>query len=186
MIAPVEQYIIDQVRTIRRHLGMSAEQLSFKVSPSGSGGLIGNIESAAQPATYTDHNLNIIAKVFTDAASLLEKAPVQSYTVLDFYPPSPLDDKWIIKNAVKIPLGPGPTLYLNKILNDSNFLDEPKSLLQIVERVNKEHNQNFLITTLSSTVSYAEVKRLIERVYVNENQVLYRKIQAAVEPDTVV
>lgn len=178
MIAPVEQYIIDQVRRIRNQLGLSGAQLSAKVSSSKSTGLIANIESAAKAATYTDHNLNIIAGIFTELASQIKDAEIQKqYTVYDFYPPAPMDETPIIKDSIKFDPVPGPTMHFNAMVEETDFMDDARSISEITKEINRKFGTTYPVTSMSSTATYAVTKNIVERLFVGEDKVMYRKIK---------
>ncbi|SEB05036.1 hypothetical protein [Pedobacter hartonius] len=174
-IFPVEQYIIDQVRKIRKALGITADQLSKAVSLSDSIGLVGNIESSAMAATYTDHNLNIIAKVFTEQAKKLKgKGVKKDYTVYDFYPKVPLNDTPIIKTNVKDGRAEGPTKSLYKVIG-TDFLDEARSARQITDFSNGLDNTDRKPSSFTSPLFLATDKGVLERIELKEGNVLYRK-----------
>lgn len=175
MIAPVEQYIIDQVRDIRNKLKITAEDLSEKVSPSGSGGFIGNIESAKLPAVYTDHSLNIIARIFTEhAASLNDDSLKKEYTLYDFYPKNKLDDLPIEKHIEKIPLGDGPTKGLYNLIKSGKALETAQSITQITDEINKNENTAYKTTNITSSVHQAVKTGVLERVDLAEGKVGYK------------
>lgn len=180
-IAPVEQYIIDEVRKIRLSLNITAENLSVKVSPSQSIGFIGNIESAAKAATYTDHNLNIIAAIFSDCAKELNDDSIKKdYTVYDFYPKDPLDDTPIIKKAYITPVKPGTTNTLNRVIEETDFFDQPRSLKEITEYCNRLDNTERKTASFTSPLYMATKNNKLVRVDLKEGTVMYRKPKAKI------
>ncbi|CAM3951501.1 hypothetical protein SAMN06265348_104122 [Pedobacter westerhofensis] len=174
-ISPVEQHIIDQVRQIREALNMTAEALSKLVSPSGSGGLIGNIESSARPETYTDHNLNIIAKIFTRRANELNVDHKKDYTVHDFYPRAALDDTPVNKRYLKPDRPAGPTKSLYRLTNETNFFDQLRTLKEITTRLNEEQNEERKTSNYTSAINLLRKNNILERIYLKEGTVAYRK-----------
>jgi len=175
-IAPVEQYIIDQVRKIRLELQITAESLSKEVSPSGSTGFIGNIESAVKAATYTDHNLNIIAKVFSEKAAQLNHESIKKdYTLYDFYPENFLDDQPRIKTSVIIPRKEGSTNALNGLIEDLIYFTEPKSQRQITDDTNAKENMDRKAESFSSPLNYAVKKKKLIKIELADGAVLYQK-----------
>jgi len=175
-IAPVEQYIIDQVRKIRISLNITAESLSTKVSPSGSVAFIGNIESSVTPTTYTDHHLNIIARIFSEHARDLNDDSIKAdYTIYDFYPEKPLNDHPLTKTAVPILKQDGPTSALNEIIDKTNYLDEPKTLKQITEYSNQERNREWKPNNFTSPIGEAVKNKKIKRIDLKDGSVKYQK-----------
>lgn len=175
-IAPVEQYIIDRVREIRLKLNITAEKLSEKVSPSNSIGFVGNIESSAKAATYTDHNLNLIAAIFSKYAKELNDDSIQKdYTVYDFYPKEPLDDTPIIKRAYITPLSPGPTNTLNRVIEETDFFDIARSLKEITEYCNRFDSTERKTTSFTSPLYIATKNNRLERTDLKEGTVMYCK-----------
>lgn len=180
-IAPVEQYIIDEVRKIRLSLNITAENLSVKVSPSESIGFIGNIESAAKAATYTDHNLNIIAKIFSESAKELNSDGIKKdYTVYDFYPKEPLDDTPIIKTAYVTPVIPGPTNTLKRVIEETDFFDKARSLKEITEYCNRLDDTERKTTSYTSPLYMATKNNKLIRVDLKEGTVMYCKPKAKI------
>lgn len=171
-IHPVEQYLIDSVRAIRVKLGISAEELSKRVSPSTSLSLIGNIESAKSIATYTDQLLNAIAKVFTEIS---KEQGGKEYTVIDFYPKKPLSDIPQTKTKLDILRSAGPTAILTAILEFKDFLNQPRSIREITDYCNSFNNKNWKSNNLTSTLEYAVRKGKLKKMELPDGGVLYQK-----------
>lgn len=169
-IAPVDQYIIDQVRRIRKELGITAENLSEKVSPSKNIAFIGNIESSVKAATYTDHNLNIIARIFSEHTN-------KNYTIYDFYPENFLDDNPIVKTALKLPSVPGPARILRNLIA-SDYFDDARTLREITEKANEIEKMNWLPNSFSSPTHYAVGKNQLIRIDLQDGSVMYQKAPA--------
>ena len=173
-IAPIEQYIIDQVRRIRQELKISAEDLSREVSPSNDKSLIGNIESSVKAATYTDHNLNIIASIFTDQAKLIEDSCVKKeYTLYDFYPKDYLDDKPIVKTVSKIIKELGKSDAVTELARRS-FFNDPKTSSEATVAINEFLHTNFKQSAVISTLKYAVTKGELMRIDLKDGGVLYQ------------
>ena len=60
--APIDQYIIDRVRDLRKKNNMSRDDLAFKLGVSK--GFIGNVESPKFVDKYSTAQLNELAKIF--------------------------------------------------------------------------------------------------------------------------
>ena len=173
-IAPVEQHIINQVRKIRQQLKITAEDLSQQVSPSKDKSFIGNIESSVKAATYTDHNLNIIAAIFSQKAKLIGDSSVKKeYTLYDFYPEDYLDDKPIVKIASKIihPVGKSDAV---TELARRHFFDPGKSSSQTTNAINELLGEKFEQSALISTLAYAVKKGELIRIDLKDGGVLYQ------------
>ena len=174
-IAPVEQYIIDQVRIIRRELDITAEELSRRVSPSGDKSLIGGIESIVTSGTYTDHNLNLIAAIFTEKATALPDTEIQKeYTVYDFYPEQPLDDAPLQKTVTDLKRKIGPAKCL-KTLTEAGYLDDSRTLKEITTMVNELLEDVIPQTSMTSPINYAVMKGELIRIDLQDGTVLYQK-----------
>ena len=174
-IAPVEQYIINEVRKIRQQLNITAEELSQNVSPSQDKSLIGNIESSVKAATYTDHNLNIIARIFTEKARNTENSSSKKeYTVYDFYPQDYVDDQPVIKTASKIVMPEGPAAALKKMIQTDFFINA-KTIKEITDYANEIQNMNWKSTNFTSTVSYAAEKGELVRIDLQDGGVVYQR-----------
>jgi len=175
-IAPVEQYIIDQIRKIRLSLNITAELLSKNITPSESAGLVGNVESSASKTTYTSHNLNLIADFFTKHAKMLKDDSVQKeYTIYDFYPPEPLEDLPIVKSTYEIPRKIGPTFIVADMLENTNFLDSPKTITQVTDYINAHYDVKYKSTNINSALKQAGKKDLLEINMTEELRVTYQK-----------
>lgn len=174
MIAPIEQFIINQVRNIRTALKITSEDLSEIVSTSGSRGLIGNIESERNSAVYTDNNLNLIAKVFSEhAAEINDDTLKKDYTLYDFYPKNILDDLPVEKHIDKIPLRNGPTKALYNYIKKGEMYNTRKSITQITQDINQSENTAYKTTNMTSPVEQAVRRGDLERIHLEEGKVEY-------------
>ena len=61
-ISPIDQYVIDKVREIRKEKGISQRELANLLDMSY--GFIGDVESPKEPAKYNLAHINLIAKIF--------------------------------------------------------------------------------------------------------------------------
>ena len=172
-IFPVQQCIIDNVRSIRVELGITSEELSRHVSPSGSTTLIGNIESTKSIATYTDEILNAIAVAFTDASK--ENGSIKEYTLFDFYPKKPVSDIPQIKVKLDILDSFGPTGTLNAILETKDFFDYPRTIREITDYCNSFHDRNWKSNNITSTLEFFVKKGKLKKLEDNDGGVKYQK-----------
>lgn len=182
-IFPVQQFTIDQIRMIRLDFGITANELSKKVSPSESAGFIAVIESIKSPAFYTDHNLNIIANEFSKYAEKIQRGldtvegnVIQiktSYTIFDFYPKEPLSDVPQIKTKIDIPAEVGPTGTLNAILESKDFFDHQRTIKEITDYCNSFYNKDWKSTNFTSPLEYAVKKGKLKRVELPDGGVKY-------------
>src|SRR5690606_3443997 len=101
LISALALYIINRVRAIRFDLGYTQREVSRILHPYSDNNLLGSIESNFRTHAYTDANLNKLAIAFTDRAKALGLDKV--YTLNDFYPPEPLEEKLISKEVDELP-----------------------------------------------------------------------------------
>lgn len=173
-IFPVQQYIINSVRTIRLELHMTAEELSKQVSPSGSLSLIGNIESPKSIATYTDQILNAIALVYTEV-SRSKNLGSKDYTIFDFYPKKPVKDILQVKTKIDILEESGPTGTVNAILETKDFFNKPRTIREITDYCNSFYSKDWKSNNLTSTLEYAVRKAKLKKIELPDGGVLYQK-----------
>lgn len=173
-IFPVQQCIIDNVRAIRLELDITSEELSKRVSPSGSLSLIGNIESSKSIATYTDQILNAIALVYTEV-SRSKNLGKKDYTVFDFYPKNPVSDIPQVKTKLDILEESGPTGTLNAILETKDFFSQPRTIREITDYCNSFYNRDWKSNNLTSTLDYAVRKAKLTKIELPDGGVLYQK-----------
>src|SRR5690606_32821494 len=99
-LSPIELYLIIRIRIIRLELGVTAKEISLflKKNPE----YIGNIESSAHNAKYSDEILSLIAIYLTirakekqqELVDAKDKTIIQTeYTIHDFYPTEILSDE---------------------------------------------------------------------------------------------
>jgi transcriptional regulator with XRE-family HTH domain len=74
-VTPIDQYVIDKVRDMRKEKGISQRELANLLDMSY--GFIGDVESPKEPAKYNLSHLNEIAKIF-------------KCSIKDFLPDKPL------------------------------------------------------------------------------------------------
>lgn len=167
-ITPTEQHIIDQVRRIRLEAGLTQKKLSQLISPSEDSSMIGKIESVTTYHKYTDHNLNIIAKIL-------------KCTIYEFYPEQVLSDTPQRKTVLPIPKGLGPTGVITLIIESrEDYLKDPLTTKQITalsNSLNKESRPETDFTAILARFEESKSLKRIEEIDENNNiLVKYQKI----------
>lgn len=149
-IAPIELYIISQIRIIRLELGVTAQEISLYLNKNSR--YIGHMESSANNSKYSDEILSEIAVFFTKKAKDLQNSFKKSgdntiiktdYSIYDFYPKDVLSDEKVVKKIDPIPKGSGPTVTLNAIIEFTDFFKKARTLKEIVEKCNDVQNENW-------------------------------------------
>lgn len=184
-ISATTQYIIDQVRLIRHELGLSQRAVSRYINPDTTSNIVGNIETIKSSNGYSDHNLNILVKSFSEYAKklLLEmdepairNSNIKSeYTIYDFYPKKPLSDIPQIKTKVDLPEGISLTGTINAILETKDFLDQPRSIREITDYCNALSGKNWKSNNLTSTLDYALRKGKLRKIELPGGGVQYQR-----------
>lgn len=184
LITPTQQYNIDSIRRIRLELDIVSEELSLISSPSKHLKYIGNIESSRGKGFYTDAAMVKIASYFSKVAKERQKELIESgsndrikteYSIRDFYPPKPLEDKLQIKTSIPIPKGVGPTVTLNAVIETEDFFDRERTLKEIVSYCNKFDNKNWKESDFTATLERAVGKGKLKKYYDQEEKVFYIK-----------
>lgn len=149
-IAPIELYIIVQIRKIRLELGITAQEISLYLNKSSR--YIGHMESSANNSKYSDEILSEIAVFFTKKAKELQSSFKESgdntniktdYTIYDFYPKDILSDEKVVKEINPIPDGSGPTVTLNALIEFTDFFKKGRILKEIVDKCNEVQKENW-------------------------------------------
>ena len=164
-LSPIELYLIIRIRIIRLELGVTAKEISLflKKNPE----YIGNIESSAHNAKYSDEILSLIAIYLTirakekqqELVDAKDKTIIQTeYTIHDFYPTEILSDEKVIKEIAPIPRDSGPTGTLNALIESTDFFKKARKVNEIVNESNLLQNQNWKANNFSQPLASA-VKR---------------------------
>lgn len=172
LISCLHLFIINRIRSIRLELGLSQREVSRILYPDSDSNLLGRIESNLTTHKYTDENLNKLAKAFTLIAK--QGQLNKKYTINDFYPPEPLEEKLVAKTIIEIPESLGQTGTLNLLLekNDSFFM-EWHSIKEITDYCNLFAKKNWETTDFTSIVDRAEkANKLIRK---SEDEALFKK-----------
>lgn len=149
-IAPIELFIIIKVRLIRLELGITGEEISEFLGKNEK--YIGNIESGAHNAKYSDDILSKVATYFTQIAKsrqnerniVGDKTTIKTeYTIHDFYPAIILSDEKVVKEIPSIPPGSGPAPTLNALIESTDFFKTARTLNDIVVKSNNVQNENW-------------------------------------------
>ncbi|WP_200979848.1 hypothetical protein [Echinicola sp. 20G] len=130
LISKTKLHIINEVRRLRISLGISTEQLAKHCSEGSDTNKFTKIESGTTTNSYTDETLNCIAKFFS-------KISGEVYTPADFYPNETFKEELIPKDIIEIPAPEGPKYILNEILNNTDFLQKPRSTKEITTFANE-------------------------------------------------
>ncbi|WP_236979876.1 helix-turn-helix domain-containing protein [Membranihabitans maritimus] len=172
-IPQLHLYIINRVRYIRLELGLSQRDVSRILYPESSSNLLGGIEGSARPNSYTDENLNKLAKAFTEISK--QQGNYMEYTMKDFYPPEPLPEKMVKKEVIEIPEYLGPTGILNVLLEKGDaFFNDWHSVKEITEYCNRYAIQNWRTSHFTAIIARAEERKKLIRL--SENEALYKKL----------
>lgn len=161
-LAPIELYIIIKVRLIRLELDIISEEISLFLKKGKK--YIGNIESTAHNAKYSDEILDSVALFFSERAKKKQKDRIKAgdntiikthYTIHDFYPTEILSDEKVIKEIPPIPVGLGPTGTLNGLIESTDFFNTTRTLKEIVDRANKVQIQNWKASNFTQPLENA-------------------------------
>ncbi len=161
-LAPIELYIIIKIRLIRLELDINSEEISLFLKKNKK--YIGNIESAAHNAKYSDEILNSVAIFFSERAKKKQKDLIKAgdntiiktdYIIHDFYPTEILSDEKVVKEVPPIPVGLGPTGTLNGLIESTDFFKTARTLKEIVDKVNKVQNQHWKASNLTQPLENA-------------------------------
>lgn len=181
-ITPTQQYNIDSIRVARLELDATAEEISVRMKKNPK--YLGNIESPAHNATHTDQGMNQIATILSDIAkekhSDLKANKISSkiktkFSIHDFYPPKPLEDKLQIKTSIPIPKGAGPTVTLNAVIETEHFFDEARTLKEIVDHCNAFESMSWKESDFTATLDRADKKGKLKKFYDSNSKVYYVK-----------
>lgn len=169
-IFPIQLYNIKAVRRVRTHFGISARQLSSGIGKSIN--YIGTIENEQGEGSYSDDVLsdiaNYINKIIAEDTTLeLETEGKNHYTIYDFYPKEILGNAKILKNIDPIPLGSGPTVTLNALIESTDFFIDARTLKEIVRECNKIQNRDWTPQDFTQPLENA-VKRKLLKVIIND------------------
>lgn len=166
-IPAVMLYIINRVRHFRRELGLSQRNVSRIISPNTISNLVGTIESIKGRSSYTDDQLHKIATEFTMVAIQLQKAYDEmpnglkikaDYTLFDFYPSEPLEDKLVPKKIIVFTKELFPTGAVYTILEDTDFFDIPRTVNETTEYLNSFFEKTWLPKDIGSPLERAVAK----------------------------
>lgn len=107
-------------------LDIGQRDISRILSPLSETNIVGNIEGESRTNTYSEHDLNKIAMGFTRKAKEIQTELGQDpdntlqikteYTIYDFFPLAPVEDKRVEKKIFPLPPGAGPAGTLNFLL----------------------------------------------------------------------
>ncbi len=157
-ISPIQLYNINAVRRIRIHFNLSASQLSKGIGKSAN--YIGTMENEQNEGSYSDEVLSEIVlyinKLITENPALeLEFEGKTHYTIYDLYPSDVLSNEKVVKKVDPIPLGSGPTVTLNAMIESTDFFKSPRTLKEIVEESNKVQNRNWVLQDFTQPLENA-------------------------------
>ncbi|MCL4639490.1 MAG: hypothetical protein M5Z89_10915 [Olivibacter sp.] len=178
----IQQYNIDKIKESRLALEVSGPELSNRIGKSAT--YVNQAESAGSDLFYSDEVMNRIAAVLTEEAKEKQKIITQlkskekikiTYSIHDFYPKKPLEDKLIVKTSVPIPKGVGPSVTLNAIIETEDFFDRERTLKEIVSYCNKFDNKNWKESDFTATLERAVGKGKLKKYYDQEEKVFYIK-----------
>jgi len=172
LISLLHLYIINTIKKIRLELGLTQREVSKIFYPESDNNLLGSIESNFRTEKYTDENLNKLTKAFTEISKSLQLD--KEYTLYDFYPPEPLEEKMVEKNVIEIPEKLGQTGILNLLLeNNDPFFSTWHSIKEITDYCNQFANKNWKTTNFTSVIDRAEkAKRLCRK---SDEEALFKK-----------
>lgn len=89
-ISSIDLHIINNVRAIRKDLGLSQRTISKILNPLTDNNILGSIESRYNKETYNDEQLNKIAHLFTEKKN-------KRFSLKDFYPNTALIEELVEK-----------------------------------------------------------------------------------------
>lgn len=147
LISPIQLYNITTVRRIRLHYSISAQELSLGIGKSQN--YIGTLENERIEGSYSDSVLTQIAEYINDKIKnypeiKLEIKGKTNYSIYDFYPTKILSDVKVVKKIDSIPLGSGPTVTLNSLIEFTAFFKKARTLNEIVAKSNTIQNKNWV------------------------------------------
>lgn len=168
LISQLHLYVINIIRKIRLELGLSQRDVSRILFPDSDNNLLGSIESNFRKEKYTDEGLHKLAKGF----SIIDTNKV--YTILDFYPESPLPEVLVSKFVIEIPDNISPTGTLNLLLEKKDtFFAESHTVKEITNYCNEFMKREWKTTDFTSVVARAEATEKLIRS--GENDPKYKK-----------
>lgn len=157
-IFPVQLYNIKAVRRIRIHFNISAKELSEGINKSAN--YVGTMENDQSEGSYGDTVLSdIIAYInrfiSEDSSLELEAEGKNHYTIYDLYPSEILSNEKIIKKIDPIPIGSGPTITLNAIIESTVFFKKARTLKEIVEECNRIQSKDWILQDFTQPLENA-------------------------------
>lgn len=138
------------------------------MNPNITGNLLGTIESVKGSSSYTDAQLHILSKEFSAAAKRLQLEYDKlsnntyiiktEYSIYDFYPKEKLEDILVEKKIDIFIKDLYPTGALYSILEETNFLDKPRTVNHITTYINNYFNKNWIAKDLNLPLDRAAAK----------------------------
>lgn len=183
-ITVTDQFIIDVVRTIRLNLNISQPYLSSESSPSKVGTSVGKAEGISSTHKFTDAQLHEFTRIFSSIAKEMnnnakeaekQQRVQEEYTLYDFYPPNPLPDEMVIKSKNIIDTRIFPTGAVNYIIEETDFLDIPRTNNEVTDYVNVLFSKSWETTDLGSPLDRAAEKGLL--IKTDPPGVTYQKVK---------
>lgn len=173
-VSSIHLYIINNIKKIRINLGFSYKDIAGVLDIDPINNPLGAIEGKSSTASYTDIQLNKLARAFTDKSH--ELGYNITYTLNDFYPPTHFEEKMVDKIIVKIEpkeLGQTGTLQLLVTEEKDSFFDEWRTAREIAEYCGNIAEKKWGAKDFTFVIDQAVKKGILIRK--SENEALFKR-----------
>lgn len=170
LIKSVDNFIINQVKEVRIAFNLTQKDLSEKINDNPESNFVSPVENNDTTTCYSDHHLNIFATFFNSLASTMTNSELEerglrrNYSLADFYPDSPVEEKLVEKDIKFIPnkLKASGALFI-LIESQDAFLNEWHSSIEFADYCNSKFNRNWTRDIFNGTLAHAHKKGLLAK-----------------------
>lgn len=167
-ISSSKLHIINEMRRTRITLGISAEELSKKITLTENTSTVQNIESSTASHFYTDLQLKRAIEYFTEVSG-------KKYALHSFYPQKNLKEELVPKVLIEIKIEFGPVKAIETLLSKTDFLNTRRTIKEITAKCNEDFSKDWKPSDFTSTLE--RFRNLGKLEYSDSEELItYRKI----------
>ncbi|WP_262250237.1 hypothetical protein [Parapedobacter soli] len=170
LIKSVDNFITNQVKEVRIAFNLTQKELSREINDNPESNFVSSVENNETTTCYSDHHLNVFATFFNALASTMtdneleERGLKRNYSLIDFYPDCPIEEKLVEKDIKFIPnrLKASGALFI-LIESKDDFLIDWHNSMEFADYCNTKFNKNWTRDIFNGTLAYAHKKGVLDR-----------------------